>query len=87
MNRAAFRRCGAVVGAAAVMATIASGPPSTAMVDEGNQDRPCFMIRSNWNNAEGPQPTCPSGRFRAPAADKAGSTRSAPSVRITDFMP
>lgn len=87
MNSTAFRRCGAVVGAAAVVTFVATTAPSTAMVDKGDQDRPCFMIRSHWNNAEGPQPMCPNGRFKTAAVDNAGATRPAPSVRITDFMP
>ncbi len=87
MNSTAFRRFGAIVGAAAVVATIATTAPSSATVDTGNQDRPCFMIRSHWNNAEGPQPTCPNGRFTTAAADDGDATRAVPSARITDFMP
>jgi hypothetical protein len=86
MNSTRFRRFGAIVGAAAVVTTIATAAPSTAKADQGNQDRPCFMIRSHWNNAEGPQPTCPNGRFKTAAADDAGATRAVPSARITDFM-
>lgn len=67
MNTTAFRRFVAVVGAAVVVTTITTTPPSTAKVDEGNKDRPCFMIRSHWNDAEGPQPTCPNGRWQETA--------------------
>lgn len=87
MNATAVRRMGAIVGAAAVVTSITTTAPSTAKVEEGSKDRPCFMIRSPWNNAEGPQPTCPNGRFRNAASDEAGAPRPAPSARIADFMP
>ena len=87
MNSTALRRCGAVVGATAIVTTIATTAPSTASVDEGSQDRPCFMVRSHWNNADGPQPTCPNARPTRAVADYPVASRSASSARITDFMP
>lgn len=87
MNSTAFRRIGAIVGAAAVVTTITTTAPATAHVEAGNKDRPCFMVRSPWNQAEGPQPTCPNGRFKKAASDEASESRPVPSPRITDFMP
>ena len=45
------------------------------------------MIRSHWNNAEGPQPTCPKGRYQKAAPDESGASRANPSQRIAGFMP
>lgn len=87
MKAAAFRRFVAIAGAAAVVTTITTTAPTTAKVEEGNKDRPCFMVRSTWNNAEGPQPTCPNGRFKKTASEDAGASRPVPSPRISDFMP
>lgn len=90
MNSTKFRRIGAVAGAAAfttVITITCSTAPATAKVDEVDQDRPCFMIRSNWNNAEGPQPTCPKGRFQKTSSDQEGASQPTSSARIVDFMP
>lgn len=87
MNSNAFRRFGAIAGAAAVITTITTTAPATAGQRDTTKDRPCFMIRSPWNNAEGPQPTCPKGRFQKAASDEAGASRPVSSPRIADFMP
>ena len=92
MNATAFRRIGAIAGAAAIAITTTFAG-STAFANAGQhgtaKDRPCFMIRSHWNNAEGPQPTCPIPMWQqqASSSDKAGGSRPARHARITDFMP
>ncbi len=87
MNAAASRRFVAIAGAVAVVTTITTAP-TTAKVEEGSQDRPCFMVRPTWNNAEGPLPTCPNGRFKKTVSEDAGgASRPVPSPRISDFMP
>ena len=83
MNTTASSRIVAMVGAAAVVTTITTTPVAAQTVD-GTQDRPCFVVRPNWNNAEGPQPTCPDGRW---TSDTKSGTRAATNARITDFMP
>lgn len=83
MSTTAISRIVAMVGAAAVVTTI-STTPVAAQTADGKQDRPCFMVRSHWNNAEGPQPTCPDGRWKS---DSEGGTRPVTSARITDSMP
>ncbi len=58
-------------GTAALLVSVATGPASAIPVpDHGPgpivvgitapaQDRPCFMVRANWNDAlDGPQPRC-----------------------------
>jgi hypothetical protein len=92
MNTTAFRRIGTVAGAAAITITgTITGTPASASAERRDtaQDRPCFMVRSHWNNAEGPQPTCPIPMWQqqASASDKSGTARPAPSARIGDFMP
>ena len=87
MNTTAFRRIGAIAGAAAFATTFTiSGTAASAGTEQRDaaKDRPCFMIRSHWNNAEGPQPTCPKGRFKS---DSTAGARTASSARIADFMP
>lgn len=84
MNTTAIGRIVAMVGAAAVVTTIATTTPVTAQTVDDEQDRPCFMVRSHWNNAEGPQPTCPDGRWKP---DTKGEAQPATSARITDSMP
>ncbi len=83
MNTTAIGRIVAMVGAAAVVTTIATTPVAAQTLD-GKQDRPCFMVRSHWNNAEGPQPTCPDGRGKS---DTKGEPQPATRARITDSMP
>lgn len=73
MNSSNFRRVGAVVGV--VVATITSTTPATATVDKGSKDRPCFMIRAPWNDADGPLPTCPNGRFREVASKESDAAQ------------
>jgi hypothetical protein len=62
MNTTPYRRIVAIVGAAAII-SITVGTGATAASADGQQgstsDRPCFMVRAHWNDAEGPQPTCP----------------------------
>ncbi len=90
MNRTAFRHIGAVAGAAAIAITFTvSGTTASASNEQRDvaTDRPCFMIRSHWNNAEGPQPTCPKAPYQMAAPDEAGASQPSPSPRITDFMP
>jgi hypothetical protein len=59
MNSTPFRRTVAIVGVTATI-TIASTTMSSASGrQDPTPDRPCFMVRAHWNNAEGPQPTCP----------------------------
>jgi hypothetical protein len=90
MNTTQFRRIGAIAGAAAFTTAIAfTGTTGSASAGprDSTTDRPCFIIRSHWNNAEGPQPTCPKGRFEKAAPSSAGASRPAPSARIADFMP
>lgn len=83
MNTTATGRIVAMVGAAAIGTTIATTPLAAQTVD-GTQDRPCFMVRAHWNNAEGPQPTCPDGRWKSDTTDE---PQPATSARITDSMP
>ena len=83
MNTTAIGRIVAMVGAAAVVTTIATTPVAAQTVD-GMQDRPCFMVRSHWNNAEGPQPTCPDRRWKS---DTKGEPQPATRAQITDSMP
>jgi hypothetical protein len=87
MNTTAFRRVGAMVCTAAVVTTITATTPATAKVEQGTTDRPCFMVRHPWNNAEGPQPICPNGRFTKDDARDAGGTVPVPRGRTMDFMP
>ncbi|PUA82229.1 hypothetical protein [Nocardioides currus] len=85
MNTTAFRRAGAIAGAAVfTIAMTSSTAPATAGTSDEGHDRPCFMIRSPWNNAEGPQPTCPTGRFET---SEPAAARPVPVARIADFMP
>ena len=84
MNTTAIGRIVAMVGAAAVVTTIITTTPVAAQTVDGKQDRPCFMVRSHWNNAEGPQPTCPNGRWKSVTK---GEAQPPTSARITDFMP
>jgi hypothetical protein len=66
MNTTTFRRVGAIAAAAAFTTAVTiAGTTGSASAGQRDttQDRPCFMVRSHWNNAEGPQPTCPNGRF------------------------
>jgi hypothetical protein len=87
----------AVVSAAA-HASISISTGTTGASASGPADRPCFMFRAQWNDAEGPQPTCPvptwqvaAGGVASPAADTGSTARTAPAVaasaRIGDFMP
>ena len=70
MNTTPRFRIVTMVGAAAVVTTITT-TPVTARAFDRTQDRPCFMVRSHWNDAEGPEPTCPDGRSRpAPRAER-----------------
>jgi hypothetical protein len=81
MNTIAMSRIVATVVAAAVATTVT---PVAAQTVDRNQDRPCFMVQPHWNNAEGPQPTCPDGRWRSDITSEATPVDS---PRITDFMP
>lgn len=87
MNSSTLRRIGAVFGAAAVVTTVSATVPATATVDEGNKYRPCFMIQCHWNYADGPQPTCPNGRFEKATSQGAGGAQPVPSGRIVDYLP
>ena len=90
MNTTAFRRIGAIVGAAAFVTTFAiSGTSVSASTGKQvpDKDRPCFMVRSHWNNAEGPQPTCPRGRFTGLRPTRRGASRPASSGRVMDVLP
>jgi hypothetical protein len=87
VNTTTFRRFGVIAGAAAFTTAITiTGTTASAIAGQRDttQDRPCFMIRSHWNNAEGPQPACPKGRWKS---DDTGGARPASSARIADFMP
>ncbi|WP_127480004.1 hypothetical protein [Nocardioides pantholopis] len=62
MNETAPRRMGAIAGAAiTIVITTVAGPVASAPAAERDttDSRPCFMVRGNWNLADGPQPTCP----------------------------
>ncbi len=60
MTTTALQRIGAVLGAAVIATTTAgSAARADAGQDDPAQERPCFMVRLQWNNADGPQPTCP----------------------------
>jgi hypothetical protein len=83
MSTTALSRIVAMVGAAAVVMTITTAPVAAQTV-VGNQDRPCFMVQSHWNDAEGPQPTCPDGHWKS---DTIGDAQPVTSSRIMDFMP
>jgi hypothetical protein len=75
-----------VVTALTTVLTTAAGSAAASGTD-GAGDRPCFMVRANWNTAlDGPQPTCatPSWqlvetppRFPVPAVG----------ARVVDYMP
>jgi hypothetical protein len=91
MNTTAFRRFGAIAASAAIASTIhiaGATHPAAAGPQSSTEDRPCFMIRSHWNNAEGPQPTCPlpMWRHQASSPDTAGAAGPA-SRAIADFLP
>jgi hypothetical protein len=94
MTTTTIRRIGAIVGAVAITATGAFAS-STASAQTGQHDttdeRPCFMIQPHWNDAEGPQPTCPTPSWQqarqATSSGTTSATRSVPQARITDFMP
>ncbi len=86
MNTTAFRGVGAMVCAAAVVTTITTTMPAAAKVDQHPHDRPCFMVRHQWNDTEGAQPTCPNGRFTKDDA-RGGGKEAAPRGRTMDFMP
>ena len=86
MNSSAFRHTSVVIAAAAIVTTI-STTPATAKPGEGGTDRPCFMVRSHWNDAEGEQPRCPNGPFILGAPEVVGGAEPIRSGRILDFMP
>lgn len=83
----------AIVGAAAtVIITTAFAPAVSSTASERQdrpQDRPCFMIRSHWNNAEGPQPSCriPMWQQQAPSSHGPGRPNHGHPTRGVDFMP
>lgn len=84
MNTSTSRAIAAVVASAAVITTVSI--PATADVPQEPGDRPCFIVQARWSYAEGPQPTCPDGRFTSPRAGVADGVRVA-SGRVVDFMP
>ena len=91
MNTKAFRGIGSIAGAAAITTAITitgtTASASTGHSDTGH-DRPCFMVRSNWDNAEGPQPTCHTPMWpQASGCDEPVAPRPASFARIADFMP
>lgn len=92
MNTTPFRSIGTIAGAAAIAITATfagSTAPANAGQHDTAEDRPCFMIQSHWNNAEGPQPTCPTPMWPqlASSSDKTDGSRPSPQARIPDFMP
>jgi hypothetical protein len=103
MNTTPYRRIVAIVGAAAITSiTVGTGATAASADDQqdSTSDRPCFMVRAQWNDAEGPQPTCPVPTWQiaddevaSPAADTRSTARTTPAVapaasaRIGDFMP
>jgi hypothetical protein len=68
-----------VVGAAAIPVpgdggtSHASGGESQ---DPADFTRPCFMVRAQWNDAEGPQPRCPDPVFTG--SERAAALARAP---------
>lgn len=87
MNSSSFRRIGVIAGAA-VITTVAftSGSVASGQPD-GNEDRPCFMVRSHWNTAEGPQPTCPVPMWQTAASSESTDASTSRAARTVDFMP
>jgi hypothetical protein len=68
MSTTTIRRIGGIAIAAAI--SLAGGfASSQASAEARHQDtssaRPCFMIRSHWNSADGPQPTCPTPAWQS----------------------
>lgn len=75
-----IRRRVAVVGVTATIVitgtgAAGAGPSSASDARDGTPDRPCFMVRANWNTAEGPQPTCPVPTWQRGSTARAGSVR------------
>ncbi|WP_322936537.1 hypothetical protein [Nocardioides bizhenqiangii] len=60
----------AILAAASLCCSAANARPdpinprtsSPHQVVPATEERPCFMVRANWNESlDGPQPTCPNG--------------------------
>ncbi len=77
MNTTAFSRTVAMVGAVAVVTTV-STTPVAAQRDDSKQRQAVLHGPGAWNNAEGPQPTCPDGRWNS---DTKGVTHPTTSPR------
>jgi hypothetical protein len=54
-------------GGASTSGTVSEGPTTQSPAD---YTRPCFMVRAQWNEAEGEQPRCPDPVSR-PSPDRA----------------
>lgn len=81
MDTTSIHRMVAIASATAIATTITisgSAVSSSAAQRDTDRDRPCFMIRSHWNNAEGPQPTCRIPMWQQEASPATPATPATP---------